>query len=131
MVVKNIKYTDYDGNEREEKFYFNINKPELTKIRYSVDGGFENYIDRITKAVDVKEILEVFDLIMDVAYCEKSDDGRVLKKSKELSEAFKQSAAYESLFEELIEDPSKAAAFINAILPKDVMDKAKELKTEQ
>ena len=26
MYKKTIKYTDYDGNEREEDFYFNMNK---------------------------------------------------------------------------------------------------------
>ena len=32
MLEKTISYTDYDGNERKEKFYFNLTKAELTEM---------------------------------------------------------------------------------------------------
>ena len=32
MLKKTIKYTDYNGIEREEDFYFNLNKAELTEM---------------------------------------------------------------------------------------------------
>ena len=31
MLCKKIKYTDYNGNEREEEFYFNLSKAEIMK----------------------------------------------------------------------------------------------------
>ena len=35
MLKKTIKYTDYDGNEREEDFYFNLSKAEITEMELS------------------------------------------------------------------------------------------------
>ena len=51
------------------------------------------------------------------AYGEKSADGRRFVKSKELSEAFSQTGAYDTLFLELVSDANAAAAFVNAVIP--------------
>ena len=32
MLKKNIKYVDYDGNDRAEDFYFNLNKAEIVEL---------------------------------------------------------------------------------------------------
>lgn len=39
MLEKVITYTDYDGNERKEKFYFNLTKAELTEMELSMREG--------------------------------------------------------------------------------------------
>mgnify|MGYP000249563697 FL=1 len=31
MLKKTISYTDYDGNQRTEDFYFNLSKAEITR----------------------------------------------------------------------------------------------------
>ena len=33
MLTKNIKYTDYNGVEREEPFLFNLSKAELMEMQ--------------------------------------------------------------------------------------------------
>ena len=35
MLKKTIKYTDYNGQQREEDFYFNLNKAELAEMEMS------------------------------------------------------------------------------------------------
>ena len=35
MVKKTIKYSDYNGNEIEEDFYFNLSKVELLEMEMS------------------------------------------------------------------------------------------------
>lgn len=35
MIKKRIKYTDFNGVEREEDFYFNISKAELVEMESS------------------------------------------------------------------------------------------------
>lgn len=120
MVKKNIKYTDYDGNEREEVFYFNLNKAELVELRFSVDGGMDVMLDRIIKSKDQTEIMRTFKKIIMLAYGIKSDDGKRLIKSPEISEAFCQTEAYNQLFMELITDEEKAAEFVNSIIPSDI-----------
>ena len=39
MLKKTIKYTDYNGEEQTEDFYFNLSKAELTEMELSTTGG--------------------------------------------------------------------------------------------
>lgn len=39
MLKKTISYTDYDGNQRTEDFYFNLSMAELTEMQMGVEGG--------------------------------------------------------------------------------------------
>lgn len=121
MLKKSIKYVDYNGLEREEDFYFNLSKAEITEMELSVDGGLSGMLERIVKAQDVKEIVKVFKEVIFKAYGEKSSDGKRFVKSKELSEAFSQTEAYNELFMELIMDGDKASEFVKALLPQNLV----------
>ena len=52
MLKKTISYTDYDGNQRTEDFYFNLSMAELTEMQMGVEGGMRGYIQRIMAAND-------------------------------------------------------------------------------
>lgn len=118
MIKKTITYTDYDGNNRTEDFYFNLSKPELMEMDFSATGGMEKMIKRIVDAQDTKRIIEVFKDIILKSYGEKSADGKRFIKSKELAEAFSQTEAYSELFMELATNDKAAADFINGVIPK-------------
>ena len=118
---------DYDGNEREEDFYFNINKSELIKLQTSVPGGLEQLLKNIIGSKDGNKIMEMFAKVIHLAYGEKSPDGKRFVKSEEISEAFEQTLAYDQLFRELVTDADKASAFVKAILPAD-METAENVK---
>ena len=125
MVVKTIKYTDYDGNEREETFYFNLNEAEITEMQYEQVGGLREFLDKITKSNDNVEIMKMFKKILLKAYGEKSADGRRLVKSEEISTAFTQTEAYNQLFLELVDGGDEAMSeFINAIIPQSIKEKS-------
>ena len=134
MIKKPITYTDYDGNERTEDFYFNLSMAEFTKMELGEVGGFRNYIRRIIAAENVPELTKCFDDLILASYGEKSPDGkRFIKIDKDghrLSDDFKQTEAYSKLFMELMTDSDKAAEFVNGIAPADVAKKAAELKND-
>lgn len=117
MYAKTITYTDYSGNERTETFYFNLTQTELVKMETSIDGGMKELLTKIVAANDTKNIMKYFDIIVMHAYGEKSPDGRRFIKSKELSEAFMQTEAYNKFFMEFINNPKTAADFINNVIP--------------
>lgn len=117
MYKRTFKYTDYDGNPREEDVYFNLTESEVIEMSMSVNGGFDQMIRRIVAAQDTKQIIAIFKEILLKAYGEKSLDGKRFIKSQELSEAFSQTEMYNQLFMELAFDAEKAAEFINAITP--------------
>lgn len=123
MYKKTIKYTDYDGNEREEDFYFNLSKAELMEMEMGTTGGMRKMLEKIVSTQDTAKIIEMFKLIILKAYGEKSDDGKRFIKSKELSEAFSQTEAYSILFTELATDAQAASYFVNAIIPQEAKAK--------
>ena len=130
MLKKLIKYTDYDGRERSENFYFYMSKAELMEMELGTVGGMQNLIQLIIDKQDIPKIMEAFKTIILKAYGEKSADGRRFIKSKELSEAISQTESYSNLYMELITDAEAAAVFINGIVPADVAAAA-EARKEQ
>lgn len=117
MLKKTIKYKDFNGNEREEDFYFNLMQSEIAELELSTVGGFTESIQKIIQTQDGPEIIKQFKKIILKSYGEKSADGKRFIKSDELSEAFSQTNAYSELFMELATDDEAASAFINGIVP--------------
>ena len=117
MLKKTIKYTDFDGNERTEDFYFNITKAEALEIEMSTNGGLVKQLSTIVLEKDASKVLEIFKTIILKAYGEKSPDGKKFIKNQELREQFAATEAYSELFMELM-DHEKATEFINGIIPK-------------
>lgn len=117
MLKKTITYTDYDGNQRTEDFYFNLNKAELTQMELSHDGGLVKTINKIVATQDAKRIVEIFKDLILKAYGEKSPDGKRFIKSSELQDGFAQTEAYSELFMELATNADAAASFVNGITP--------------
>ena len=60
MLKKNIKYTDYNGVERNEDFYFNLSKAEITEMELSTTGGLAEMINKVVAAQDVPSIIKIF-----------------------------------------------------------------------
>ena len=117
MLKKTIKYKDFNGNEREEDFYFNLMQSEIAELELSTVGGFTESIQKIIQTQDGPEIIKQFKKIILISYGERSADGKRFIKSDELSEAFSQTNAYSELFMELATDDEAASAFINGIVP--------------
>lgn len=126
MLVKRINYTDYNGNQRSEDFYFNLNKGEIFNLQFGTEGGLDKAIQKIIQTEDTPKIVKIFQDIILNAYGVKSDDGRRFIKSEELSTEFKQTEAYSELLMELVSDEKKAADFINALMPKDLAEEAQK-----
>lgn len=120
MIKETITYTDYDGNERTEDFWFHLSKAELTKMELSTPGGLTEYLKRIISAKDGKTIMDTFEDLIFKSYGEKTPDGRRFVKSKELSEAFTQTEAYDVFFMKLVTDDKAAVDFVNGIVPADI-----------
>lgn len=127
MIAKTIKFTDYNGVERTETHYFNLNKAEVAEMELEVSGGMSKVIERITQTKDTPSLIKIFKDLILRSYGQKSDDGRRFIKSKELRDEFEQTEAYSELFMELATDADAASEFITGIMPADVAKEAKKL----
>lgn len=120
MIKKTITYTDYNGTERTEDFYFNLNKREITVMELSIKGGLAEMIKRIVDAQDTPAIINVFEDLIQRSYGVKTPDGRGFVKRAEDLESFMATEAYSQLFMELATDADAAAAFVNGVVPADM-----------
>ena len=118
MLVKHIKYVDFDDNERSEDFYFNLTKAEVAEMEMSTEGGLAKMLEKIVAEQDSRRIIEIFKDLILRSYGEKSPDGKRFTKNKEIGESFSNTEAYSELFMLLATDAEKASDFINGILPK-------------
>lgn len=122
MLSKKIKYLDFNGNEREEEFLFNLTQAEVMEMELSETGGLAESIKKVIAAQDAPKIIKIFKELILKAYGEKSADGKMFMKSEELSRNFSYTNAYSKLFMELATDDQAAAAFVNGIVPSDTED---------
>lgn len=121
MIKETITYTDLNGVERTEDFYFDLSKPEVVRMQASAKGGYDVQLKSIASGSNGALIMEFFENFLKSAYGEKSDDGRRFMKSEEISRAFMETPAYEVLFEKLVTDAAAAAEFVNKVMRADAL----------
>ena len=131
MLKKTITYTDYDGIERTEDFYFNFTEAELMEWQLVTNGGLTSYVQKIVDAKDQPRLITLFKELLLKAYGIKSDDGRRFIKSEKISEEFSQSPAYSILYMQLVTDDKLAADFVNGIIPAKLSEQVAEQNSRQ
>ena len=123
MLKKTVTYINYFGDEVQDDCWFHFSTTDLTELEMSEGGKIS---DRIQNALDTEDplvILKMFQEILLKAYGQPTEDGKRFIKSKELSDEFANSLAYETLFWEFADGKEDAEKFINALLPKQLLNK--------
>ena len=120
MLKMDVKYEDFNGVQRNEEFYFNMSKSEMLRLQLrhsklvdetTVQGGFTEFLESVRERGSGKEMGEVVEDLILSSYGQKSDDGRSFLKSAEARQAFSQTAAYDSLFIQLLTDQKAMETF--------------------
>ena len=119
MLKKTVTYTDFDGNERTEDFYFNFTEQEITQMELSTEGGLSALIARITAAKSQKELIELFKKLVLDAYGVKTPDGRKFIKNDAVREDFVSTQAFSDIYMELVTDADAASDFFKRVIPKE------------
>ena len=120
MIKETITYTDYNGVERKEDFYFNLTKAEIMEMEMSTKGGLAEMIQRIVAAQDQPAIIKIFKDLIIKSYGVKSADGKRFIKNDEVVEEFVQTEAFSQMFMKLATDADAASKFVNGIVPADM-----------
>lgn len=124
MLKKNIKYTDYNGVERSEDFFFNLSKAEIMEMELTTEGGLAAMIQKIIDTQDTPQLIKIFKKLVLDAYGERSADGKQFIKINDqgvrLANRFAQTEAYSTLFMELATDANAASEFVNEIVPSEM-----------
>lgn len=131
MLKKTMTYTDFNGEEITEDFYFHLSEAEISEMELDSEGGISQKLNKIINSKDITKIKEYFQWIILKSYGEKTDDGKHFIKNEKVSEMFSYTQAYSDLWMELITDANAAVRFVEGIMPKSVVDKAKQNDPEK
>lgn len=130
MIKKRIRYEDFNGNVREEDHYFHISKTELLdnldlRVRLEAVQQMIGGAERELSDFETKAMIDLIRDVIDLAYGQRSEDGKRFHKSEDVLASLKESPAYDELLFTLFDTPEEASEFIVGIFPKDLMEKVR------
>lgn len=131
MLKLPITYTNFNGEELTEDFYFNLTTAELAEMELGANGTFQEKLQSVIDSNDGQLIIDTFKDLVNRTYGEKSDDGKRFVKDKSLSAAFEFTAAYDIFFMRLVTDAGFAADFVNSVMPNDLSRQVKASQAEE
>lgn len=117
MITKVVKYTNFKGEEKTKELTFHLTEQELMDLQLTTEGGLDQLINKAVETKDAGTMLKIFKELILKSYGEISEDGDSFVKSKEKSEAFSMTAAYNKLITDMLIDDTEASAFITGIIP--------------
>lgn len=126
MIKKTITYTDLNGAETTEDYYFHINKGEMMRMQLSEGMALDVKIDRLIQTRDYKEIVATIESFIDLSYGVRSENGKSFIKNPKQLELFKSSEAYSELVWSLYTDEDEMRDFIFGIFPSNLKEVTEE-----
>ena len=126
MIKKTITYTDLNGAETTEDYYFHINKGEMMQMQLSEGMALDVKIDRLIQTRDYKEIVATIESFIDLSYGVRSENGKSFIKNPKQLELFKSSEAYSELVWSLYTDEDEMRDFIFGIFPSNLKEVTEE-----
>ena len=126
MIKKTITYTDLNGAETTEDYYFHINKGEMMRMQLSEGMALDVKIDRLIQTRDYKEIVATIESFIDISYGVRSENGKSFIKNPKQLELFKSSEAYSELVWSLYTDEDEMRDFIFGIFPSNLKEVTEE-----
>lgn len=148
MLKKKIAYKDYLGNERTRTLYFHISTTVATRMVMSeatlnveeVEGedpkvsdirdGLALRIRGVAERGSGREMLDLFDWLVQHAYGEIEDDGESFNQSQEVYDKWRKSASYDAFFGELVNDTEKMTEFVNKVFSEELRINQENLDPE-
>lgn len=124
MIKKEIKYENYEGEQKTMTAWFHISKSELAEFNLIFDGGLEAAVKKAQATNDGKLLLKFLKELVIMSYGKRSEEDDFFDKGDDYQygKRFVTSPAYDSLFLELLNDENATALseFIMGMLPRDV-----------
>lgn len=117
MISISVTYEDFNGNQHDEKFWFHLNKADLTELDIEYDGNFKDLLLEAVDSKNLKKIYEYFKAILLKSYGKRTEDGLRFVKKQEYLDEFVETDAYSEVLDYLMEE-NNAKYFIEGVLPK-------------
>jgi hypothetical protein len=123
------KYVDYNGVEKEETFWFNLNKRELTGLVYGPAEGLDGVMEKIIHDGASGQALDLFEEIVLKSYGKKMPDGRFAKvddNGRRYADTFRETVVYDDIIMDLMLNTDSLIKFFNGVVPADLKAQTEE-----
>jgi hypothetical protein len=125
-VKRTIRFTDINGEQQEQEYYFALDLDDAVEMRLVNKGAeLESYLTKIFKEVNVPEIVKTMKDMLFASVGRR--EGNLMIKDENVKREFMYGGAYKQLFNELMEEMDKGAAeFFISIMPEQVQKQINE-----
>ena len=120
-----VTYENFDGENITEDLYFHLSIKELQEME-NWQPSLTERIAQLTKTEDGKSAFNLMRDIIEVAYGERSSDGKRFLKSPEIRNNFTEGLAYDEVIIKFLDGTTDLGKFIEGLLPKKVFELAKK-----
>jgi hypothetical protein len=120
VFKKTIKFTDFNGTEQEQDFYFHLSKAEIAALSHGANA-LQERMRRLERAQDGVAILNEMREIIRLCCGRRSEDGARFLKTPEAQSDLLDSPAFDELLLELM-DANKMVEFFKQLLPKELQE---------
>lgn len=125
MLKQDIKFVDYNNNERTITEYFHLNEAEIVDLQAKSVNGIQEEMQDAILSNDASRVLDFIKMLVHKSYGKKSQDGVNFDKSDEILNKFITSAYYSDFLLGLIEDNGlKGQQFVQGIMPAKLVERA-------
>ena len=118
MIKETISYEDIDGNSKTMDAYFNLSMREMRQL---LKDGIQEKLDAVTSGkASTDTMFDLIDILIKTSFgkrVESNGEARFVK-DPELTEAFMNSDAYDSLLGKMMSDDQFATRFFTGLVPK-------------
>lgn len=118
MIKETISYEDIDGNSKTMDAYFHLSMREMRQL---LKDGIQEKLDAVTSGkASTDTMFDLIDVLIKTSFgkrVESNGEARFVK-DPELTEAFVNSDAYDSLLGKLMSDDTFATRFFTGLVPK-------------
>jgi hypothetical protein len=123
MIKETISYEDIDGNSKTMDAYFHLSMREMRQL---LKDGIQEKLDAVTSGkASTDTMFDLIDVLIKTSFgkrVESNGEARFVK-DPELTEAFMNSDAYDSLLGKLMSDDTFATRFFTGLVPKALSDR--------
>lgn len=118
MIKETISYEDIDGNSKTMDAYFHLSMREMRQL---LKDGIQEKLDAVTsRKASTDTMFDLIDILIKTSFGKRveSNGEAHFVKDPELTEAFMNSDAYDSLLGKMMSDDTFATRFFTGLVPK-------------
>ncbi len=124
MFTIDLEFKNFLGETKTETLRFNMTKDQMMELATKDPVFDSDYLSSVSRDQDGQAMYDIVRKLVIASFGVLSDDGNFFRKPKEATEAFKESAMFETMLEKLFNpnDDTFLTAFLTDVFPTEIAE---------